>query len=398
MGGEDFMTLLQRSVLAELLRIFAMALTVLMVILLFVGILNEAVRNGLGAEQIVKILPFIVPSMLPFTLPATLLVAVCVVYSRMAGDQEITALKAAGISVMTIIWPALVLGGVLSLGTLILTDQFIPWSRTQIQRTITLAMEDIFLDALRSQSHMVDSRTGISISVMAVDGHTLVEPTFRYRPRGGAPVHVRAKRADIDFDLERQEVLLRLHGGYIERGKTQGWMKNQLLRFPLPNDRQKFIPRDLTIQTLERELARLDRDQRLWEQRQALTVALALSTGEFGRINAEQINHFHEIATQHTEKYGKVRTEIHSRYALACSCFFFALLGTPFSIWQAKRHFLMSFAFCFFPILLCYYPLVIGAMTLSKTYLHLHPGPLLWTGNAVLGVLALYVLRRVLRN
>ena len=77
----------------------------------FVGVFREASQSGLGPVQIMQILPFVVPSLLPFTIPATLLLAVCVVYGRVAADHEITAVKSAGISVMSLLWPAFLFGG-----------------------------------------------------------------------------------------------------------------------------------------------------------------------------------------------------------------------------------------------------------------------------------------------
>src|SRR4029077_19344735 len=144
------MRILQRHVLNDLMRVFGLAVFVLTVLLVVMGVAGEAAKNGLGAEQILKILPYIVPSLLPYTIPATLLLTVCIVYGRMAGDHEITAIKAAGLNVMAVLVPSFVLGAVLSLGTFVLTDQFIPWGRANIENVITMAMEDIFIDVLRA--------------------------------------------------------------------------------------------------------------------------------------------------------------------------------------------------------------------------------------------------------
>ena len=95
-GLETDMRMLQRYILGELLRVFAFVLSVLTVLLVFVGAFQQARDSGLGPLQILEILPFVVPSLLPFTIPATLLLTVSVVYGRIAGDQEITAAMAAG--------------------------------------------------------------------------------------------------------------------------------------------------------------------------------------------------------------------------------------------------------------------------------------------------------------
>ena len=391
--------LLQRYVMSDLLRVFALALSGLVVVLVFVGVLGEALRSGLGPEQILQILPYVVPSLLPFAIPATLLLTVCVVYGRMGGDQEITACKAAGISVMSVIWPALCFGGVLSVGTLILTDQFIPWARERIQETVWLATEDIFLDTLRTNGHIVDPRTGISISVFAVQGRTLIKPTFRYRQAGGSVLTVEAERAGIDFDLERKEVVLKLQNAYVERGTFNGKMRTREQRFPIPDrDTKRKVPRDLTIKQLEEELIWLDEKRTELNQTRLLATTWALSRGDFEAFFRPEFLHYQFQIDQHTDRFNKVHTEIHSRFALSCSCFFFALLGTPFSIWQSRRSFLMTFAFCFFPILMSYYPIIIGCITICKSNGNVHPGAVMWLANGLLAVVGLWMLRRVRRN
>jgi len=390
---------LQRYVMAELLRVFALALGGLVVILVFVGVLGEALKSGLGPEQILQILPYVVPSLLPFTIPATLLLTVCVVYGRMAGDLEITATKAAGISVMSIIWPALFFGGVLSVGTLVLTDQFIPWARDRIQETVWLATEDIFLDTLRTKGHIVDPRTNVSISCMAVQGRTLIKPTFRFRPKGGKVMTIEAERAGIDFDLKRKEIVVQLHELHLERGRATGRMKQRIERFPIPDrDVKRKIPRDLTIKQLEDELVWLEQERAGLEQKRMLATAIALTRGDFEALYRPEFLHFQFLIDQHGDRYNKIRTEIHSRFALSCSCFFFALLGTPFSIWQARRQFLMAFACCFFPVLICYYPIIIGSITFCKSHGEIHPASVMWLGNALLCSVGLWVLNRVLKN
>ena len=78
--------------------VFLLSLLGITGILLMAGIVAEASRHGLGPLQILAIIPLIVPSTLPYTIPATTLFATCVVYGRLAHDNEILAIKAAGVS------------------------------------------------------------------------------------------------------------------------------------------------------------------------------------------------------------------------------------------------------------------------------------------------------------
>src|SRR5262249_61113569 len=79
-------------------------------ILLMAGIVAEATQHGLGPAQLLAVIPLLVPSTLPYTIPATTLFATCVVYGRLAHDNEILAIKAAGINLLRVIWPGVLLG------------------------------------------------------------------------------------------------------------------------------------------------------------------------------------------------------------------------------------------------------------------------------------------------
>lgn len=395
------MRILQRFVLNDLLRIFVLAIVVLTVLLVFMGVVSEAAKNGLGWWQILQILPFIVPSLLPYTIPATLLLTVCIVYGRMAGDHEITAIKAAGINISCILMPSFVLGAALSLGTFILTDQFIPWARANIESVITLAMEDIFLDTLHANSSYNDSAHGISILVAGVRmrDRTLIKPIIRYRLEQSEVATITAREAKLKFDLQEQQVLLTLHDSRIvtPRGEDMALDREEfILPLPTPTDTLK-APRNMTIESIRQELAALVRERDDILHRQMIGAVLALSEGSFERLEPRDQWALDMKERNRTERTHKLHTEIHGRVALSCSCFFFVLIGSPFAIVQGKRQFLTNFALCFLPILLGYYPIVLLTMNLCRDGM-LNPVWGMWIGNACMLITAFFVLRKVFRN
>ncbi|QDT27528.1 LptF/LptG family permease [Gimesia panareensis] len=392
------MRLLQRYILFELLRVFTLMITVLTVLLVFVGAFQQASKQGLGATLVLKILPFIVPSMLPFTIPATLLLTVCVVYGRISGDQEITAAKAAGINVLSLLWPSFILGGFLSLGSLLLSDQIIPWAEKNIETTIATELETIFLEKLRSQNQIHDPNSGISITVMGVRDKTLLVPTFRYSPPGKKPVHLQAEEATLEFDLPHQQVILHLSKGHIDfPGKPRFYVEKDIFPFPLPSQTPTPKARHMSVRSIKAELVELQAKKNDFEFQRDIEVAMLLALGDFEHFKSPEVNsnlpqnHFQE------DRQNKLRTALSSRFALSCSCFFFVLVGCPFSIAQARRQFLTSFFLVFMPILLFYYPIVLLMLNLSKLG-KIEPSWSLWIGNAGLLLIAIHMLRKVLRN
>lgn len=392
------MRILHRYVLKELLTIFGLLALCLTVLLVFVGVAGEASKNGLGPAQIRDILPYIIPSLLPFTIPATLLLTVCVVYGRMAGDQEITAIKSAGISVLRVLWPSFILGSILSLCSFVLTDRCIPWARTNIEGIITNAMEDIFLDILRTKNQFTDIDHGIAITVKGVDGKKLIQPTFRYTPWGGDAITIVAREAYLKFDMPRREVRLIVEDGHIETpGGESVRIRNEEYPFPLPSRDETPKARNTSIELIRREMSKVDAERQELDQRRIFLTAFALTTGNFDQIQPDPLRVHREKLNQLAERHSKLNTEVHSRLALACSCFFFALVGSPFAIWQGKRQFLTSFAICFVPIVLVYYPTIMITMNLAKDD-KISPEWGMWLANFGLFAVALVILRRVTRH
>lgn len=391
------MRLLQRYILFELIRIFLMLLSGITILLVFVGVFREVTANGLGPSQALQILPFIVPSLLPFTIPATLLLTVCVVYGRMAGDNEITAAKAAGVNVMSLLWPAMALGGALSFFSLVMADKAIPWAQSNIKKAISMAMEDIFLDVLQTQGHVEDKDKGFDITVLRIEGKRLIKPTFHYQPKGSKRIIVQAEEATLKFDLDNQQVLLHMYNGHIDiPGQRQVTFAEEDQAFPLPFDTKKTKPRNQSIGQIRKRLQSLHNSLEGVRQVRDLETALALARGDFDRLLQPELNQYERISNVHRSEFAKMKTEIHSRFALSTSCFFFVLVGAPFSIIQAKRQFLTSFFLCFLPILLIYYPITLLTLNLSKS------GSIdpfyLWLGNVVLLSVGFYLLRKVMRH
>lgn len=390
-------SLLQRHILSEVLKVFVFVLVCTTVLLVFVGLFQQATEAGLQPLRALRILPYVVTMMLPFTIPAALLLTVSVVYGRITGDQELTAAKAAGVHPVSLMWPALGLGACLSVGSLLLTDQVIPWSVNQIEQHVLAWMEDIFLEKLRTEHRFADSRHGLLVSVTGVDGKKLLRPTIQYS-KGGKTYTIQCEMAQIELDVVNRQALLTGWNSYVEvPGKPPNKIAGPFGPFPLKWDAEEreIKPRHLPVLQIDREITQMDRAVQLQRQCEALRAAFALTIADFPDLVRSRVSHPDESGGNRNRLL-KLKTEVHSRYALACSCFFFALLGTPFSMRFGKSQYLTNFLLCFVPIVCGYYPLMLGLMTQAKKGYIPTDWPL-WTANALLGLAAMLILRRVIR-
>ena len=102
--------ILQRYVMGEVVRAFALALLTITCIFVLFMVMAEAAKIGLSPRDILTLVPFVIPGRLPYTVPVSLLFAVTVVYGRLASDNEVIAVKTAGLSALTVLWPAILMG------------------------------------------------------------------------------------------------------------------------------------------------------------------------------------------------------------------------------------------------------------------------------------------------
>ncbi len=390
------MPLLYRHTLDQLLRVFLGVLGVLTLVMIVGGAFQQVRDHGLGVFQTLQILPYIIPSLLPFSIPVAVLLTVCIVYGRMAANQEVTAAKAAGIPVLTMLWPAIFLGGLLSAGSLMLTDQAIPWSVGNIHRVVAMAMEDIVLDMLKTQNELALPQAGMSISVRGVTGQTLHRPIVKFTSAGGQPVTAQARKATLEFDSQLGRLLLKLTDCHLDvPGHGSIWLAEETRALPLPGGLNRARPRHMSINTLERKLAEQERQLEALDEQKAIKACFNLATGDFqswtlDETAARQAKNLHLT-------HARLRTELHSRIAFSSSCFFFVLVGAPLAITQARRQILTNFLICFLPIILLYYPIVILCMNQSRAGV-IDPAWAMWVGNALLLLAGAVLFRRCCRH
>jgi lipopolysaccharide export system permease protein len=379
----------------ELVRVFLLVLGAVTVLMVFVGVFREASDHGLGVVQIMQILPFVVPSLLPFTIPATMLLTVAAVYGRMSGDNEIIAAKAAGINVLSIIAPSLVMGVVLSAGALFMTDRIIPWASKQITTVVVNALEVIFLERLHTDLQHVDRKNGVAITVSDVQGNKLIKPTFSYRPKGKSTVTIQAEEAELDFDMKNQQVLLHISHSLVDAPNGQKmWIEDGVFPIPLPGELKKINPGDMTIQSIGAELEKIKVTKEQTQEQQAIETAFALTLGEFHRLEESEFEHIHWKHEKNHTTMHRLKTEEHSRIALAFSCLAFVWVGSPFSIMRGERQFLKSFFMCFVPIILVYYPLMLLIINQSRVGVF-DPSWMIWVPNGLMFVAGCYFFHRV---
>ncbi|MBI5725186.1 MAG: LptF/LptG family permease [Planctomycetes bacterium] len=161
----------------ELLRITLLGLVAFTLVMTVIAIIEPLRKEGLSSEQITKLFIFTVPMMISLTLPVAALFATTIIYGRFSQDNEFMACRASGISTMTVLRPALVLGLIVTVFSLALSNFITPYIISNIgQAAVKANAKGIFNHKLLQQNiikygqHTIhadrlDPQTGTAIGV-----------------------------------------------------------------------------------------------------------------------------------------------------------------------------------------------------------------------------------------
>jgi len=393
---------IHRMILIELFKVFALSLIALTGLVLLAGVMAEAMKSGLGPAQILVVVPLLLPSLLPYTVPTTTLFATCLVYGRLAADNEILALKAAGTHVLHVVWPAVLLGLLTSAGTMFLSLDFIPYTHFVMRTQINADVEELLYGLLRRDGCLRDPRRTYEIHVKSIDGRTLHGVVFKQQARkeGGCDVIACAKEADLSVDLARRQVLVNMRNCQIVEGNMLGYVEEQTFLMAIPGDwggaGAKLRSTDMAWSELS------DYEAKFRAEKQQLSAEIdkhqkQLDLGRGGARFAEHIKHLTNERRIRANYIDAIQSEFHMRPALALGCLCFALIGCPVGIWFGRSDYLSAFVTCFLPVVTIYYPLLFCFINLARVG-KMPPWLGIYDADGLLILAGIVLIRRLARN
>jgi lipopolysaccharide export system permease protein len=434
--------IVNRMILAELVKIFLMSLVALTGMFLLAGLIQEAAQRGLSPAQVARSIPLIIPNTLPFTIPATTLFATCVVYGRISADNEVIVLRAAGVNIYHLLWPAILLGLLTTATTAALYYATIPQSQERLRNQLLKDGEGLVYGMIKREGGLRQSNLDFVLFVRDVQGRDLIDVVVKKRTpdrdKPGYEVVARAQTARLRIrrlpaegpgpdplaGRDRTETALerfarkRLSGRsggervelvvYMDRchvdslkGETAADLQSQEYTTALPDNLFGKDPVErpsahtwATLQANRAESQQLVDDLKAYiADRQARGSA---PSGVPEKSNADLVQ-MGKAALDHEQRFLRLtETEIQMRPALAVGCLCFVLVGCPVGIWASRSDYLSVFMVCFLPTLFVYYPLLLAGLNLSKD--GKAPAPVAWAADAVLFLGAFVLIWRLMKR
>ncbi len=357
---------LYRYLLREIIPYFLVGLLTFTLILLMqkiIFIVEWIVRKGVPFLDVVRLFGCLLPNFFILTLPTALLLGVLLTFSRIHADNELYALKAAGMSLYRLLPPVYLVGAFVAALSLFLTTWAGPLATRGVQSIIiTMATQNVFFGM--KERVFFDDLPGHVIYIEHLD-------TERERFDGilikdlnfpGGAVYYFAEEGGIHGDKQRGRIFLELNNGTLQRRvpSEETFQFASFDRYWLQIDVTRFFSSDRTQEPDVQELTLPELQERI-------------------RVRAEK-----------GEDTKKLLLNFHERFALPFGTLIFCTIGIPLSLLSQRAVRYTGFSLSIGVVLLYYVLLQLGTFLILAGTIPVMLGA--WIPNLVMGGLGGYLL------
>jgi lipopolysaccharide export system permease protein len=360
----DMNKIVSRYIFREIAFPFVIILFVLTFVLLMgkiLQIMDLMVNKGIRAWDILHLILLIMPSFMLFTIPIALLVSILIAMGRFSADNEITVLKASGVSLIQIYYPVAMASLLAFFCTIVIGYFLVPQSNFATKKLLfELASQNASIGIKEKVFNSDFKGLLLYADKIPADGEYMENVMISDSRIIGEQNTILAKKAFLVADHKLMIVKLRLENGSIHTVSSD-----------LKNYRKvDFKSYDINLD---------------------LSTTLATFTDEHKSSTEMTMTELLERMKKPGLDDAAVRElaiEVHKKISIPLSCIFFGLLALPLGITSHRAVKSRGFAVGIM-IVAAYYLLRIGGEALVETG-RLSPIIGVWTPNFVFAFLGVY--------
>ncbi|GAB6271449.1 MAG: LPS export ABC transporter permease LptF [Smithella sp.] len=357
--------IINRYIFREIAIPFIIILFVLTFVLLMgkiLQIMDLMVNKGIRALDIGHLIVLIMPNFMLFTIPVALLVAILIAMGRLSADNEITVLKASGVSLIQLYYPVAVASLLAFVAAMVIGYFLVPQSNFATKRLLfELASQNASIGIKEKVFNADFKGLLLYADKIPADGEYMEGVLILDNRIMGKTNTILAKKAFLVADPKLMIVKLRLENGSIHT------VSSDLKSYRKVDFKSYDINLDLST-----TLASVT-DEHKSSTDMTMTELLArMKNTELGDAVVREL-----------------AIEVHKKFSIPLSCIFFGLLALPLGITGHRAVKSRGFAVGII-IVSAYYLLRIGGEALVENG-RLAPAIGVWTPNVVFALLGIYL-------
>jgi lipopolysaccharide export system permease protein len=364
---------LTRQVLATL------ALTV--VVFVFVLLVGNALKEILALlvnrqatlGVVVKAIGLLIPFVLSFALPMGMLTAVLLVFGRFSADNELAAVKASGVSLLSLSSPILLLSIALS----VLCALF----NLDLSQRCRAAYKNLLYDQaarlpaqLLTEGKFISDFPGCLVYVGKIRGNQMEDVIYSETTNNQVVFNVRATKGEYVFDPTNKVIKVTLSGsvqGMQYFTNTDSWITTSAQEFT----------QEIPMRTLSQNKPKYSEMTflQLWTEKRELESLRYLQKPN-RKMTPEQIKAEKALVEQmRQDVLMPVIIQLHNQVSFSFACFGFTLIGIPLGIRSHRRETSIGIAIALILVSIYYSFFVAGQSLQGRP--ELAPHLILWLPN-----------------
>jgi lipopolysaccharide export system permease protein len=334
-------------------------------------LINRQATLGVALEGILLLIPYV----LAFSLPIGMLTAALLVFGRFSADQELTAARASGISLVSLITPVLLLSVLASGLCAWLNFQVAPASRTAYRQLLFNAQTNHPGNVLRSGAAVPLGDYVIWTEKKDDDGtnfHHVI--ASQWDKTGSLKRWAEAPSATLQPGTSPNEIVLILHDAEAWENDTNGICPRAGGELPLSIKTDEQAKTMLEVPISDMTFNQLRKQLRDLERPLATPIHMDKTGVEAARAR-------HEILHIVKDETMPVMVYMHREVAFSFACIGFTLIGIPLGIRAHRRETSIGVATALV-LMLIYYSFVVLAQA-WENHPERSPCVIVWLPNFI---------------
>ncbi len=361
------MRTLQRYILTEFAgpTLFALVgLTLVLMVGNLVQFADLVISKGVAVAQIIKLFLFLVPYLLTFSLPMAVLVGTLIAFGRLSADNEITAMRSCGISLVRLSLPIVSIALLLSFACVYINDQILPKAHFASRRMLAqIGMKNP--TAYLEPGTFIRAFEGYILFIYDIHGHELFNVRI-YQFQEGKPTRTLvAKKGEFISIPDKDIVKLKLIDGISDEPNPRDPTHIYKLNF-----QTYYLTMNLSSQIQKGELQKKPKDM------------------TFAEIKEE----IKSLRRSGVAVY-PLQAEFHRKIAMAFASFFLVLIGFPMALLTHRGERTIGSALALGVFALYYILLALGDALAIQGII---AAPIAtWLPNGLMGCLSIVLFRKI---